>query len=57
MIIVMKPGAPATERARIKANLEKQGFQINEIVGTQMAILGVIGDTSVLDINMLQVND
>ena len=29
MIIVMKPGAPATERARIKANLEKQGFQIN----------------------------
>ena len=57
MIIVMKPGAPATERARIKANLEKQGFQINEIVGTQMAILGVIGDTSVLDINMLKVND
>jgi hypothetical protein len=30
--------------------LEKQGFQINEIVGTQMAILGIIGDTSVLDI-------
>jgi 3-deoxy-7-phosphoheptulonate synthase len=57
MIIVMKPGAPASERAKIKNNLEKQGFQINEIVGTQVSVLGIIGDTSVLDINMLKVND
>ena len=57
MIIVMKPGAPASERAKIKANLEAKGFQINEILGTQMAILGIIGDTSVLDINALKVND
>ena len=57
MIIVMKPGAPASERAKIKNNLVKQGFQINEIVGTQVSVLGIIGDTSVLDINMLKVND
>ncbi len=57
MIIVMKPGAPVEEREKIKEGLIKQGFQINEIVGTQMAVLGIIGDTSVLDINLLRVND
>jgi 3-deoxy-7-phosphoheptulonate synthase len=57
MIIVMKPGAPVQEREKIKKGLEKQGFQINEIVGTQMAILGIIGDTSVLDMHAFQVNE
>ncbi|WP_455653255.1 3-deoxy-7-phosphoheptulonate synthase, partial [Phascolarctobacterium sp.] len=32
-------------------------FQINEIVGVNMTILGVIGDTSTLDFNLLRVND
>ena len=52
MIIVMKPGAPMQENGLIN-----NGFQINEIVGVNMTILGVIGDTSTLDINLLRVND
>ncbi len=52
MIIVMKPGAPLQECEKIN-----NGFQINEIVGVNMTILGVIGDTSTLDINLLRVND
>jgi 3-deoxy-7-phosphoheptulonate synthase len=57
MIIVMKPGAPMQEYEKIKNGLINNGFQINEIVGVNMTILGVIGDTSTLDINLLRVND
>ena len=57
MIIVMKPGAPMQECDKIKNGLINNGFQINEIVGVNMTILGVIGDTSTLDINLLRVND
>ena len=54
MIIVMKPGAPVQECEKIKNGLINNGFQINEIVGVNMTILGVIGDTSTLDINLLR---
>ena len=57
MIIVMKPGAPMQECEKIKNGLINNCFQINEIVGVNMTILGVIGDTSTLDINLLRVND
>ena len=53
----MKPGAPMQEYEKIKNGLINNGFQINEIVGVNMTILGVIGDTSTLDINLLRVND
>lgn len=57
MVIVMKPGAPEQEWKKIKENLEGRGYQINEIVGSGQTILGVIGDTSALDMNMLKVNE
>ena len=57
MGIVMKPGTPEQEWKKIKENLEGRGYQINEIVGSGQTILGVIGDTSALDMNMLKVNE
>ena len=57
MVIVMKPGTPEQEWKKIKENLEGRGYQINEIVGSGQTILGVIGDTSELDMNMLKVNE
>lgn len=57
MVIVFKPGAPMDVKARIKNNLEQQGFQINEINGLNMTIFGIIGDTSTLDMNLLRVNE
>lgn len=57
MVIVMKPGTPEQEWKKIKGNLEGRGYQINEIVGSGQTILGVIGDTSALDMNMLKVNE
>ena len=57
MVIVMKPGTPEQEWKKIKENLEGKGYQINEIIGSGQTILGVIGDTSALDMNMLKVNE
>ena len=57
MVIVMKPGTPEQEWKKIKENLEGRGYQITEIVGSGQTILGVIGDTSALDMNMLKVNE
>lgn len=57
MVIVFKPGAPEENKAKMKANLERQGFQINEINGVNMTIFGIIGDTSALDINMLRIDE
>ena len=57
MVIVMKPGTPEQEWKKFKENLEGRGYQINEIVGSGQTILGVIGDTSALDMNMLMVNE
>ena len=51
------PGTPEQEWKKIKENLEGRGYQINEIVGSGQTILGVIGDTSALDMNMLKVNE
>ena len=57
MIIVLKPGAPEAECKKIKDMLLREGFQINEIVGVNMTIYGVIGDTSTFDPKRITVND
>lgn len=57
MIIVLKPGAPEAESKKLKEMFLREGFQINEIVGVNMTILGVIGDTSAFDPKRITVND
>ena len=57
MVIVFKPGAPEENKSRMKANLERQGFMINEINGVNMTIFGIIGDTSALDMSLLRIDD
>ena len=57
MIIVMKPNAPIEERNKIIAGLEAKGFKIDLSTGNQAAILGVVGDTSILNPHDIMVND
>ena len=57
MIIVLKPGAPEAECRKLKDMLLREGFQINEIVGVNVTILSVIGDTSAFDPKRITVND
>ena len=57
MIIVMKPGTPDAEALKVKESLEKQGFYINVSKGLNFCILGVVGDTSMIDPKRITVND
>ena len=55
MIIVMKPGAPATEELKVKSLMEARGFQIHESRGANFTLFGVVGDTAAFDMNQLRV--
>ena len=56
MIIVMKKGAPKEEIATLQHSLEQQGFTIHESVGVNQVVMGIVGDTSVLDPEQFTVN-
>lgn len=49
MILVLKNHAPKEEVAKIKESLEKRGFTIHDSIGENQEVLGIVGDTSVLD--------
>ncbi len=53
MILVLKNGTKDEEILRIREMLSKYDVQVNPIVGTGTTILGLVGDTSVLDINSI----
>lgn len=57
MIIVFKPNASIEEKAKLKVQLESQGYKIHASEGVNASLFGVVGDTSSLDINLLRVND
>ena len=56
MIIVMKNGTPELEIKKITKEMEKKGFQVNEIKGLNYTILGLIGDTISVDPRDISVN-
>ncbi len=49
MIIVMKPGAPQNETEKVKNKINELGCEIHESKGVNYTILGVIGNTSLID--------
>ena len=57
MIIVFKPTATVEDKSRLKAQLESRGYQIHASEGVNASLLGVVGDTSALDMNLLLVNE
>lgn len=57
MIIVMKSWAKKENVERIVKCLTDRGLQVDEIVGTQKTVLGLVGDTSGLDVELLRSYD
>ena len=53
MIIVLKPNANAKQVENLTHWLRSSGFDLHTSVGAQHTILGLIGDTSRLDIDLL----
>lgn len=54
MIIVLKQGTPQQEMDDLTNLIVKQGIQVNPIVGSDLTILGLIGDTSRIDPTQLE---
>ncbi|AGX41701.1 3-deoxy-7-phosphoheptulonate synthase [Clostridium saccharobutylicum] len=55
MIIIMKPKASDEEIGKVKAVIEGKGLETNLSRGATYYIIGVVGDTSIIDPKKLQV--
>ena len=54
MILVLKPGTKESGISAVVANIEKEGLQTHVSKGTEVTIVGVVGDKSRLDIDRLK---
>lgn len=57
MIIVLKNGTTNEEISKLTDMLCKYEVQVNSIVGQNTTILGLVGDTSSLDVNSIYLNE
>jgi len=57
MIIVLKPGTREEETRQVLEFVEAQGVQVSKVVGTDVAILGLVGDTSRIDAARIEAID
>ena len=53
MIIILKPNPAPKQLESLKEWIKKMGLEIHESVGKQSSILGLVGDTSVVDIDLI----
>ena len=56
MIIVLKKGTPQQEILEITENMEQHGVTVSPVQGTDLTILGLVGDTSHIDVSRLEAN-
>lgn len=57
MIVILKSGVPNDKLEELKATLEGYGVKVNVSEGTQSTVLGLIGDTSMIDIDYIAAQD
>lgn len=57
MIIVLKQGIPQKEIEKIKRSIQMKGLQIDESRGAKKTVMGLVGDTSVIDGEQLKANE
>lgn len=56
MIVVLKPNTEIEEIEKIKRKMISLGCEIHESVGIDRHILGLVGDTSMIDIDLIKAN-
>jgi 3-deoxy-7-phosphoheptulonate synthase len=57
MIILLRRGAAPADVQKLREDLQNRGFTLHESTGTTESLIGVIGDTSALEISTLEVRD
>lgn len=56
MIVIMKPGTKQAEIDSLSAALTAKGVEVNPVVGKDLIILGLVGDTSKIDDSWVEAN-
>ena len=54
MIVVLKPGVPEEKRDRLIEWLQSMGMKIHLSVGEFQTIIGLIGDSSNIDVDLIE---
>ena len=54
MVVILKPGTSQNDVRRMTAYFEAKNFKVGVTVGVDCTILGLVGDTTSLDIHKLQ---
>ena len=57
MVIILKPRTKEEEIRKITEELEGQGVKVNPVIGSDLIILGLVGDTSKIDSRKIEAND
>ena len=57
MIVILKPKADEREVTKLTENLEGKGVQVNPVIGKELSILGLVGDTSKIDPTQVEANE
>ena len=56
MIVILKPGTEQKEIDTLTKALENNGVEVNPVIGKDLIILGLVGDTSKLDPTQIEAN-
>lgn len=57
MVIVLKPHASKQRIEELVYEIENEGLTVERVVGSDYTILGLVGDTSAINIDRMQVNE
>ena len=57
MVVVMKPGTQQREIDKLVAQFQLQGLQVGITNGVGCTILGLVGDTTAVDMDMISINE
>ena len=57
MIVVLKPGTPKNQVEELITLIKEHNVEVNTWVGTEATVLGLIGDTSTIDIGEIEVQE
>ena len=56
MVVIMRPGTAQQEIDRLARQLQSQGLQVGITKGVDCSILGLVGDTTSVDLNKISTN-
>ena len=56
MVVILNPKTSKEEIKKLTGELEALGVTVNPVIGTEMSILGLVGDTTKIDPSYIEAN-